>query len=848
MKLFLNLSLITALLFASCSKNTNHKLLESGVSTNLATFRYSNYSDIKYNLEFSIPKSVDQLISANVNIGCNVSEKVNIIIDFRANQNQINSVAINGNNCDYQFLNNHIIIDKKHVNKGINNVEINFTAGDMSLNRNAEYMYTLFVPDRASTAFPCFDQPDLKANYTLKLNVAKEWIAVSNAKVKLVSTTNDIKTIEFNESEKLSTYLFSFAAGIFNSTKLKYGEREINFYHRINDEQKLKRNLPEIERLIGNAISFCEDYTSVKYPFSNCDLIAIPSFQYGGMEHPGNIYYREAKLFLDESATQNNIMARANLISHETAHIWFGDLVTMKWFDQVWLKEVFANFIADKIVSKSFPNENYKLNFLLAHYPKSYEIDRTEGANAITTPLSNLVNAGSVYGNIIYHKAPIVMQQLELIAGKKSLQEGVKEYITKYAFSNATWSDLITILDKNCSQDLKQWSNSWVFKNGMATIEVNTNGNNGTITQTDKFNRNVIWPQSLKLHFPANAINDTTIFCDKQTTNFTVSGTNNNVCFPNSDGVAYGYFKLNKATINYIAENINTFDNELQRAICWINIWENYINSNVDNSVMTKLFTESLKNEKSDLLLSQICSYYNSYYWLFLNNSEQQEISPIIEELLITRIANQQGSIKYSLFNLLKKVFVTDNTYNLLNDIWESGNNNWGLKMSENDNILLCYELSLRNSAKADSIIAIQSKRIINNDNKKKFDFVSRALSSSVDKRNELFESFADESNRAVEPWVCLALQYLNHPLRADEAMPRIETGLNLLQEIQSTGDIFFPKSWLEALYSGANSKKAITITETFLQNNKNYPEHLKRKILQTTDMCKRASLINNVK
>ena len=149
----------------------------------------------------------------------------------------------------------------------------------------------------------------------------------------------------------------------------------------------------------------------IPYPFGKFDFVLIPSFQFGGMEHAGAIYYNASGLLLDESATQNQLLGRANMISHETSHMWFGDLVTMRWFNDVWMKEVFANFMAAKIVNPSFPNVNHDLRFLFQNYPAAYDVDRTDGANPIRQELANLNEAGSLYGAIIYQKAPIVMRQ-----------------------------------------------------------------------------------------------------------------------------------------------------------------------------------------------------------------------------------------------------------------------------------------------------------------------------------------------------------------------------------------------------------------------------------------------------
>ncbi len=154
--------------------------------------------------------------------------------------------------------------------------------------------------------------------------------------------------------------------------------------------------------------------------------------------------------------------------------MWFGDLVTMRWFNDVWMKEVFANFMAAKIVNPSFPNVNHDLRFLLSNYPSAYEVDRTPGANPIRQQLDNLNEAGSMYGAIIYQKAPVVMRHLEALLGEDNFRDGLREYLKAHAFANATWSDLITVLDARTPMDLQEWSQVWVDQPGRPSIETHS--------------------------------------------------------------------------------------------------------------------------------------------------------------------------------------------------------------------------------------------------------------------------------------------------------------------------------------------------------------------------------------
>ena len=248
------------------------------------------------------------------------------------------------------------------------------------------------------------------------------------------------------------------------------------------------------------SLDWLEEYTEIEYPFQKFDFALIPSFQYGGMEHVGAIFYNERSLMLDEGASVNRQLRRGSLIAHETAHMWFGDLVTMDWFDDVWLKEVFANFMAAKIVNPSFPEVNHDLRFLLAHYPTAYGIDRSRGSHPIQQDLPNLNNAGTLYGGIIYQKAPIVMRMLERLIGPSLFQEGLQEYLDVYSFDNATWDNLIDIMQKRTDVDLNQWNTDWVKSPGMPVVDITkTTDDASTAYHYQITGEGHLWPQKIAI-------------------------------------------------------------------------------------------------------------------------------------------------------------------------------------------------------------------------------------------------------------------------------------------------------------------------------------------------------------
>ena len=251
------------------------------------------------------------------------------------------------------------MIDRRYLKQGVNSINIFFDVQDQSLNRRDRLLYTLLVPDRARTLFPCFDQPNLKATYTLELAIPKEWCAVANYRIENEEVVEDYKKILFSPTEPLSTYLFSFVCGEFEHCERTRGDRTIGLYHCESDPKRIAQ-CDDILQEVFYSLEWLERYTAIDYPFGKYDLIIIPGFQYGGMEHTGATLYSDRRMFLSQNPSDNERLSRSRLIAHETAHMWFGDYVTMEWFSDVWTTEVFSNsfstFLPDPMSGGEWPH------------------------------------------------------------------------------------------------------------------------------------------------------------------------------------------------------------------------------------------------------------------------------------------------------------------------------------------------------------------------------------------------------------------------------------------------------------------------------------------------------------
>jgi len=839
----------------SQSKQKENLVLDNGVSEQMAIFRKHQISNVTYGLSFEIPPQKQQEINADLTLKLTISDLSEpLYLDFKEKTKNIKSIQVNGQSTAILHEKGHIVIDVKGLILGGNRIRISFIAGNLSLNRNDDFLYTLLVPDRASTLFPCFDQPDIKATYSLSLMVPKEWKVLSNAPIKGVYETV-IKKIAymcwgFGESDKMSTYLFSFVAGKFKTVTQKPGNREMTMLYRENNEEKIKVSTDTIFNLHQQSLDFLEKYTNYKFPFQKLDFASIPVFQYGGMEHIGAIQYKESSLFLDNSATDSEKLDRAKLIAHETSHMWFGDLVTMKWFDDVWMKEVFANFMADKIMNPIFPKINHNLQFFSAHYASAYAEDRSLGTHPIKQHLANLKDAGSLYGVIIYNKAPIMMRQLEASMGKEAFQKGLEKYIKKYANDNADWNNLVEILDAETPLDMQKWSEVWVNKSGRAifTDQIKYDAQNRIsafeIQQQAEDKSDNIWPQvfQIGLIYPDNVKIVEVNIKDKTTILKEVIGQPKPLSIVyNYNGFGYGVFPLDGNNINYIS----SLKDEVARASSYSNLYENTLNGNVSPNKAFDCFIKGIQVEQNELVLKIITNQTNAVFWKFLTEKQQSKAQKQLEDVLYERLqANLSSNIKKTLFNLFSSIAYSDSAKAKLYQIWNKEIAIPGLKLNEDDYTNIAMNLAIFKHEKADEILNKTKTTITNPDKQKRFEFLLPSLSKDESVRNAFMESLKEDKNREKEAWVSVGLANFHHPLRQESAQKYIRFSLDLVDEIQRTGDIFFPKDWLSNTVGKYSSKYAFDEVQRFLKENPNFSPILKRKLLQATDGLYRAQNI----
>ncbi len=341
----------------------------------------------------------------------------------------------------------------------------------------AAYVYSLFVPAEASRLFPCIDRPDAKAVFTLRLALPAGWTAVSCG---AGTPTRDGMT--FAPTPPLPTYAFGFAAGPFAIVEDPSGAPPMRAYVRRSQAARLAADARAALKLSRTAIDWGTRFFGQPFPFAKHDLVVIPGFPFGGMEHAGATFLDEAAVAIGAQATEGARRRRAQLVFHETVHQWLGDCVTMRGFDDLWLKEGFANLGAALCAEASDASLQPWLGF---HRLKQAAVreDASSAPVAVRQPVAHPDDAKALYGPAVYGKAPAVLRQARHLLGAERFDEGVRALVAAHAYGNVGLEDLAAALDASGGWPMLAWLREWLERPGTPTVRLEIDARHGRVAE-----------------------------------------------------------------------------------------------------------------------------------------------------------------------------------------------------------------------------------------------------------------------------------------------------------------------------------------------------------------------------
>jgi len=833
-------------------------MLAPGVSRELALARAARYGDVRYDLNVELAPKAERL-RGSAEIRFKLREiPAQLVLDWRApSADRVRDLELNGRAVIPKHENDHLTIPGQFLLAGENRLRLQFespisasgTAVTRYLDREdgGEYIYTLFVPSDASTVFPCFDQPDLKARFRLEVTVPQDWEVVSNTRARQITPRMDgTKVIKFGETPPISTYLFAFAAGPFVELRDARSPFDTRLYVRRSRRARALEEEEALFRLNREALQFFARYFDHPYPFEKYDLVIVPEFAYGGMEHAGATFLREEAALFPFDPTANDLLSRAELILHEAAHQWFGDLVTMRWFDDLWLKEGFATFMAYKAIEKLLPQYNAWKAFYQRTKPAAYATDATKGTTPIYQEVPNLSAAKSAYGNIVYRKAPSMLRQAEFFLGPENFQRAVQRFIREYAFANATWSDLVVAFERTSGRRLDRWAEAWVKRRGMADvrvhIEVDRRGliSRFTLVQRDVLDEGGAWPMRVKVLLA---------YDDRKQEVFpiTLEGAGATdipqaagrprpaFVFANYEDYGYGRFLLDAASREAVIARLDKIEDDFLRALLWGAVWDSVREAELAPMRYIKLALQLLATERDELTVQSTLNRLQTAFNRYLSAEQRQQVAPQLEAFLLNQSQHAANvGLRITYFRALQSVATTDAARGFLKKLLRSEASVPGMTLRSRDRFSVVTALLARDDPQAPALLE-QESRADKSDDARRYAYAAGAARRSAEVKRTYFDAYLNDA-QLPESWIEASLAPFNSFEQADLTLPYLEPALRELPRLKRTRKIFFVNNWLAAFIGGQCNERAQNIVRRFLNGAPDLDRDLRLKVLEAAD------------
>jgi len=565
-----------------------------------AAQRAQQIAQVDYELAFTLDET-NTFFSGKSIIHFELAKNNNAPVTVDFNSGTIKSVHLNGEAIAWRYEQWFIEFAPELFRAGKNTLEIEYqrpyaTAGD-GLHRFKDpatgkvYLYSNCEPYNANKMYPHFDQPDMKATYKLKVTAPADWQVISALREQNITRSGAQQIWEFPQTARIPSYIFPLHAGPYRMWEDNSGSVPLRLFARQELAQYV--NAQEWFLFTQQSFTFFNQYFEQPYPFVKYDQLVVPDFNSSAMENLGAVTFNEA--FVSRGVkTQVERMRHGNVIAHEMAHMWFGNLVTMEWWNGLWLNESFATYMAYLQQSKASEFDASVWDLFYSNYKQAaYTMDQQVITHPIELPVRNTAEAFTNFDSITYGKGASVLKQLAQLVGEENFRKGVASYLKKYAYQNTRQDDFINEIARASGRDLSVWSQTWLAQAGVNKIRLQyqCDTTNSVITslslqQTAPIDLPVLREQRVQVGFykfgagKMQLIHRLPVTYNGTTTD--VAEAKGLVCpdlvFPNVDDWGYVRVELDKKSMQVVREQINQFDASL-RIMLWQNLWDEVIDA-----------------------------------------------------------------------------------------------------------------------------------------------------------------------------------------------------------------------------------------------------------------------------
>jgi aminopeptidase N len=860
------LSLLTQSAMINAQTNDD-QLLAMGVSRALAAQRAARISDLRYQLSLALTPGAPQL-KGRIEISFKLADAAQpVILDFRdldkggqISAGAISNVISNNQSVnDLDQTNGHLVLPARYFKSGPNVVALDFSSGIAPAGRpviryqdredGSEYVYTLLVPMDASLMFPCFDQPDLKARFTLDITAPEDWTIVANApSARRETAAGKSRRTYFHETHPISTYLFAFAAGPFKQLAGTGAATSLRLFVRQSKLARAEEEWAEVMRLTAAGMGHFINFFDQPFPFAKYDQVLLPGFAYGGMEHAGATFLREDAILFRTVPTKSDKLGRAALILHELAHQWFGDLVTMRWFDDLWLKEGFANYLAYHALAAIYEPSEMWQRFYQAHKPLAYNIDATKGTTPIYQEVRNLKDAKSAYGAIVYQKAPSLLRALAFLIGEESFRSGVQLFLREHAYANAEWRDLIKAFERASQQNLAAWADSWVKRRGMPQVDVAWSCDARNLVerfelrQRDVLAENNVWPIKTQLLLAYDDAPPQRITAQLNDARQTLRAAIGQKCpayvFANDGDYGYGRFMLDARSRAAVMKRIDKIGDPFLRTMLWGALWDAVREAELKPQDYLQLVLKALPEERDEELTQSLLDRATRAFRRYLAPTQQQIFAPQLEALCFEQMTKAADlGLRITYFRHFRALATTAAARQQLKDLLAGKLVIPGVESKPQDRWRIITALLAQQDPAAETLLAAE-QQLDKSDDARKQAYIAEAARADAATKRRYFDDYlsSDPSQRVVpEDWIEGSLSSFNALNQSSLTRPYLKPALAALPRVKRERKIFFVLAWLNAFIGGQTNQAALAEVQEFLNNNK-LDRDLELKVLEVMD------------
>lgn len=626
-----------------------------------ATERATRVSDVAYTIVLDLVAG-QSTYRGDVTITLKARGDGPLFLDFRGKS--IETLEVNGRAVEGEFTGYRLTLPADAVG-GDMTIHIAYvndydTTGDgfhrfVDPEDGAEYVYTNFEPYEAHRLFPCFDQPDIKATYDFTVTAPEDWEVFSNAPTEsVVPADDDRKTHRFARTELFSTYLTALVGGPYAYHEVEHNGLNMRLFARRSMERYLADQAAEIFEITGQGLDFYGELFSQPYPFAKYDQVFVPEYNSGAMENVGCVTYNEAYLFRDPP-TENQRLDRAETFLHELAHMWFGNLVTMRWWNDLWLNESFATYISYLAMTSAtrFRNAWKVFNYRIKRW--AYQTDQLPTTHPIAGTADDTEIAFLNFDGITYGKGASVLKQLAKYIGPDAFRDGCRLYFSRHGWKNATLADFLACLEEAHGASLQEWARLWLRTSSLNTLAARFEADNGTIEslsveQTAPEDHPTLRPHAMELALGRDtgnghlAIESFSAWIEGPITELPElrGRAVPDLVFPNYGDHAYAKVALDARSLEFVRGSLDRVDDGLLRELLWMSLWEMVRDRQLRSTEYLAIGRAQLGAEKDRDILDMAVERTSLALSRFVPESRREEEAHLWFESALANLANAE--------------------------------------------------------------------------------------------------------------------------------------------------------------------------------------------------------------